>query len=196
MITSRVFEGGASRGARTSAGTPKNLSGHSVLAVPVPELDTFVRERTRRYDASFVSAEPEFGHAHLTLLGPWLSSPTEEDLATVAEMVSDEPPFAFTLREVRQFPGGVVYLAPAPDVPFRRLTARLVAAFPETPPYAGEFPDLVPHLTLDHVLTGATVSSLRGELGDALPVHAKAEDVQLQWWDNHDCRVLQTWRLG
>lgn len=172
------------------------MTGHSVLAVPVPELDEFVCERTRRYDASFVSAEPEFGYAHLTLLGPWLSSPTDEDRTAVGEILSGEPPFAFTLGEIRQFPGGVVYLAPEPDGPFRRLTARLAAAFPETPPYAGAFPDLVPHLTLDHCATGATVSSLRGELADALPVKAKAVAVQLQWWGNHDCRVLHTWRLG
>lgn len=169
-------------------------AGHSVLAVPVPELDAFVKERTTRYDASFASADPEFGHAHLTLLGPWLAEPTPDDLATVARIVADEPPFEFALAEVRRFPLGVLYLAPDPDEPFRRLAARLAAAFPQTPPYGGEFPDSIPHLTLDHALTGASVESLRTEL--VLPVRAKAERVDLQWWANHDCHVRHTWRLG
>jgi 2'-5' RNA ligase len=169
-------------------------TGHSVIAVPVPELDPIVRARTERYDASFVSADPEFGHAHLTLLGPWLAEPTSDDLAAVARIVSAEPPFAFTLTAVRQFPNGVIYLAPEPDAPLRRLAARLAAAFPQTPPYGGAFPDSVPHLTLDHAATGATIDSLRAEL--TLPVHAKAERADLQWWANHDCHVRHTWRLG
>ena len=161
------------------------LAGHSVLAVPVPELEAVVRARTERYDASFVSGDPEFGHAHLTLLGPWLAEPTPEDLATVTRIVADEPSFAFTMAEVRQFPGGVLYLAPDPEEPFRRLAARLAAAFPQTPPYGGEFPDSIPHLTLDHAVTGATVESLSEEL--ELPVRAKAERVDLQW-----CCLLYT----
>jgi 2'-5' RNA ligase len=170
------------------------MTGHSVLAVPVPELDAVVRARTERQDASFVSPDPEFGHAHLTLLGPWLAEPTPKDLATVAWIVADEPPFTFTLAEVRQFPGGVLYLAPEPEEPLRRLAARLAAAFPQTPPYGGEFPDSIPHLTIDHTMTGASTESLRDEL--VLPVQARAERVDLQWWANHDCHVRHTWRLG
>ncbi|QIG43618.1 2'-5' RNA ligase family protein [Nocardioides anomalus] len=169
------------------------MSGHTVLAVPVPELDPFVRERTERYDASFVSTEPDFGHAHVTLLSPWLGAPTAADLAVVGEVVSSEPAFAYALERLEQTPLGLLMLAPEPAAPFARLTAALVAAFPQTPPYAGAF-DPLPHLTLDHTETGATLAGLRAEL--ALPVEAKAEVVQLQWWANHDCRVLHTWRLG
>lgn len=172
------------------------MSGHSVLAVPVPELDEFVRERTRSYDASFVSTDPQFGHAHLTLLGPWLPEPTAAHLHAVAAIMAEQPPCAFTLLEVRQFPGGVIYLAPEPEEPFRRPTAALAAAFPQTPPYAGEFPDLIPHLTLDHAATGSSTESLRAELASRLPVESKAARVDLQWWDNHDCHLRHTWRLG
>jgi hypothetical protein len=171
------------------------VTGHTVIALPVPALDGFVRDRTHRYDASFVSGDADFGHAHVTLLGPWLASPAGADLKTVAGLLDQEPRFSFTLAEIRQFPGGVLYLAPDPDDALRGLTTRLAEAFPQTPPYAGEFPDVVPHLTLDHIVTGATVSSLGGELCDVLPVHVEAASVQLQWWDNHDCRVLHTWPL-
>jgi hypothetical protein len=60
--------------------------GHSVLVVPVPELDEWIRARTAFYDASFVSADPGFVHAHITLLGPWLPRPAAEDLATAARL--------------------------------------------------------------------------------------------------------------
>ena len=170
------------------------MSGHSVLAVPVPELGDFVRDRTQRYDKSFASAGPDFGQAHLTLLGPWLPEPTTADLDVVAKVVHSEPACAFELIEVRQFPNGVVYLAPQPERPFRRLTEALADAFPQTPPYAGEFPDTVPHLTLDHALTGASASTIADEL--TLPIEATADQVQLQWWDNHDCHVRHSWRLG
>ncbi len=46
------------------------MSGHTCLAVPVPALEDWVRERTAHYDPSFVSTDPGFAHAHLTLLAP------------------------------------------------------------------------------------------------------------------------------
>jgi len=54
----------------------KTHPGNTVLAVPVPELDEVVRERTAFYDASFVSSDPGFTHAHITVLGPWVTEPS------------------------------------------------------------------------------------------------------------------------
>lgn len=170
--------------------------GHSVIAVPVPGLDDVVRERTARYDASFVSSDPAFVHAHITLLGPWLDDPTEADLLAVAGVLADEPPFSFELDELDEFPDGTLHLVPAAAGPFARLTAGLARAFPQTSPYEGRFTDLVPHLTLDHRATGASVAGLRVELADLLPLRARADRVDLQWWANDDCHVRHTWELG
>jgi hypothetical protein len=166
---------------------------HTVIAVAVPELDALVRERTERYDASFVSAEEGFGHAHVTLLGPWLTEPGAADLERVGDVVGAEPAFDFALTRLEQTSRGLLMLVPEPAAPFERLTAALAAAFPETPPYAGEFAPR-PHLTLDHVDTGASLDSLGAEV--ALPVASRAAEVQLQRWANDDCRVLHTWELG
>lgn len=166
---------------------------HTVIAVAVPELDDLVRERTLRYDASFVSAEAGFGHAHVTLLGPWLPDPGPADLDRVGEVVAAEPAFDFALTHLEQTSRGLLMLVPEPAAPFERLTAALVTAFPQTPPYAGEFAPR-PHLTVDHVDTGASLASVGAEV--ALPVASRAAEVQLQRWANHDCRVLHTWRLG
>jgi hypothetical protein len=172
------------------------VSGHAVLAVPVPALDDVVRAHTAHHDASFVSADPAFSHAHVTVLAPWLAEPTDDDLTVVRDVVADEPAFAVAFREVAQFADGITYLVPEPAAPFSRLTARLAAAFPRTPPYGGRYDTLVPHLTLDHRLTGATVASVTAALGDRLPVVEQVTCVDLQWWANHDCHVRARFPLG
>jgi hypothetical protein len=169
--------------------------GHSVLVVPVPELEPYVVERTRHYDDSFLSADPAFVHAHVTLLAPWLPEPGSDDLDRVAKLAATAEPFDFVLSELRVFAGGTIYLDPAPAEPFAALTAELVAAFPQCPPYDGLF-DAVPHLTVDHRLGGATVEGTRRALGDLVPARCRADRISLQWYANHGCRTLAEWRLG
>ena len=170
-------------------------AGHSVLVVPVPELEDWVRSRTELYDASFLAADPAFVHAHITLLGPWLPAPTADDLATVGRILAVTAPFEARLGEVTAFPDGLIHLRPEPVEPFRALTRALVEAFPQCPPYAGRFPDPVSHLTLDQTAAGITVTSVAERLAQVLPVRTRVDRVDLQWWANHDCRVLHTWKL-
>jgi 2'-5' RNA ligase len=167
-----------------------------VIAVPVPPLEAFVRARTAHYDASFVAADPGFVHAHVTLLGPWLDDPSEEDLALVGKVLGVTGPFTATFAEVAVFPDGLVHVRPEPSGVFARLTAELAAAFPQCPPYAGAYPDPVPHVTLDRVSQAVSVESVRGELTGVLPAALEVERVDLQWWGNHDCRLLHSWELG
>jgi 2'-5' RNA ligase len=171
-------------------------TGHSVLVVPVPALDDYVRRRTAHYDLSFLSADPAFVHAHVTLLGPWLKHPTQSDLDTVASIVAATEPFDTTFATFDVFPDGLIHLRPDPDTPFRRLTAALVTAFPQCPPYAGEFPDPVPHLTLDRCADGITPRTVEADLRHLLPVRLHVDRVDLQWWANHDCHVRRSWPLG
>ena len=89
--------------------------GHTVLAVPVPALEEVVRERTAFYDASFLSADPGFVHAHITLLAPWADQPTAAELAQVAHIARAAGPFDVKLAQVGEFPDGVLYLRPYPD---------------------------------------------------------------------------------
>ena len=169
--------------------------GHTVLVVPIPELEAYVRARTLFYDASFLSADPAFVHSHLTLLGPWLPSPSPGDLATVAAIVAGAPAFDYVLSQVAAFPDGLIHLEAEDPAPFAGLTRALVAAFPQCPPYGGAFPDPVPHVTLDRVEGEITVESVRREIEASLPVHGRATRIDLQWWANHDCRLLHSWAL-
>lgn len=169
--------------------------GHSVLLAPVPALEPFVRERTAHYDPAWLSHDPRFVHAHITVLGPFL--PREELTAAVLDTLAREVAATaaadLVLEEVATFPNGVVHLLPRPAAPLRGLTDRLVAAFPQCPPYAGDFPDPVPHLTLDLVHDDVTEASTRAAVSHLLPAAHRLDRVQLTWWQAGRCEVLHEW---
>lgn len=169
---------------------------HSVLLVPVPELEQFVRGRTAHHDAGFVSTDPAFCHAHVTALGPFLPDPGGDALEQVAGIAATTSPFEFVLGRVATFPNGVIHLVPEPEDPFVALTARLVEAFPQCPPYAGEFDDVRPHLTLDASIDGVDETTVRASLGHLVPAACRAERLDLTWWESDACRVLRSWSLG
>ncbi len=174
------------------------LPGQACLTVPVPRLEDWVRERTAHYDDSFVSTDPTFAHAHLTLLAPWLAEPVAADLDRVADVLAAVPAFEVALTRVTAFPDGLVHAVPEPDAPLRALTAALAAAFPACPPYGGRYDSTggpVPHVTLDRVGAGTTVDSVRRSVGDLLPAVLRVDRVDLQWWGNHACRRMYTWWL-
>jgi 2'-5' RNA ligase len=169
---------------------------HTVLAVPVPALEEVVRERTAFYDASFLSTDPDFVHAHITLLAPWADRPAAADLARVARIARAAEPFEVKLAQVGEFPDGVLYLRPEPDGQLRELTSRLVAAFPGFPPYGGRYGDVIPHLTLDRRSATVTPAIVHASVARLLPLTVTIDQIDLQWWANDDCRRLRAWPLG
>lgn len=171
---------------------------HTVLLVPVPELEPFVRARTEHYDRRWLSPDPSFVHAHVTALAPF-RHPREIDAAamgTLTRLAQGTAPFAFELSTVATFPNGIIHLVPEPEDPFRDLTARLTGAFPDCPPYAGEFPDVRPHVTLDARSETVSEASTRELLGGLVPATCQAERLDLAWYEAGNCRVLRSWRLG
>ena len=174
------------------------MSGHCVLLVPVPALEPFVRARTEHYDRDYVSADPRFVHAHVTALGPFLppAGLTPEALGQVAEIACATAPFDFTLEQVGVFPNGIIHLLPEPTTPFEALTERLWRAFPQCPPYAGEFGAVVPHLTLDAVSDEVTAESTLRLAAPHVPARCRADRLDLAWYSRGDCRILHSWRLG
>lgn len=170
--------------------------GHTVLAVPVPELNDFVRARTAHYDQDYVAEDPRFGQAHITILAPWVRRPTAADLSAVAQVAAQTAAFDYRLSELDTFPDGTIHLVPEPVDAFAAFTAEVVEIFPEYPPYAGQFPRVTPHVTLDAVGPTITQHDVSVMLGDLVPLTARAESLQLQWWQAEHCHVQHIWHLG
>ncbi|WP_210651665.1 2'-5' RNA ligase family protein [Nocardioides sp. SYSU D00065] len=173
------------------------MPGHSVLQLPVPPLEAWVRARTAHYDPGFVSTDPRFGHAHITALGPFDPAPDAATLATVGGLAAATPPIRVRLADLAQFPDGILHLVPDPDDLLRDLTGRLVAAFPAWTPYGGRFGDDVrPHLTVDAVSDEVDLASTAALLAGTVPVDVVLDRLQLAWWESGDCRVLREWPLA
>ena len=155
-----------------------------------------MRARTAHYDAGFVSTDARFGHAHITALGPFDPAPSEAAREVIAALAADIAPIRVRLAELAQFPRGIIHLVPEPADRLRSLTARLVAAFPDWPPYGGEFGDDVqPHLTVDAASDEVDLHSTAVLLAGVVPVTCVLDVLQLAWWETGHCHVLHEWRL-
>ncbi len=109
------------------------------------ELPVAVRRLRDRLDPVAARGLP----AHVTLLFPFMP-PVELDddvRRRIQAIVEAEPVFPFVLRRMERWPE-VVWLAPEPDEPFRRLIGALSAEFAEYPPYGGAHDEIVPHVTI------------------------------------------------
>ena len=138
-LPDRVYDGmpgGTQQGAFCGA------MADSSIDILVPEAAPTVGEWYGRTQAALDGVPP-----HLTLLWPWRPSPGPADLEAVANVARTAEPFTFRFERCGRFPG-VLYLAPEPDDEIRVLMTRLATAFPDTPPFAGEFSEPVPHLTV------------------------------------------------
>ena len=150
----------------------------SGLAVLVPGAEALI--------GSFRSPSAAGGMpAHITLLYPF--KPPHEIGDTVIEKLNQcfasFPAFEFSLVRVRRFPGGVLYLAPQPDEPFRRLTMAIWDCYPETPPFGGKYLSVAPHLTVAQLANEQLAEQVSVEFERAfrgrLPIHASAREIML-----------------
>jgi 2'-5' RNA ligase len=151
--------------------------------VPVP-----VRRLRDRMDPSAAQGVP----AHVTLIYPFMH-PAAMDEATrrrLEQIIAAEPAFSFALTRVGRWPD-VVYLAPDPDEPFRRLIAALTDAFPDYPPYGGVHDEVVPHVTVAADPRPDWLDAAERALPAMLPIRAVAREALLvghlpeQPWETH-----------
>jgi 2'-5' RNA ligase len=152
----------------------------SALVVLVPEAEAVAKPFRDRYDPSAAAGMP----AHITLLYPF-KAPDEVDDITLGKLrdcFARLEPTRFSLGAIRRFPE-VVYLAPEPDDPFRQLTLAIWKLFPETPPYGGKWPDIIPHLSIAWRADEAQLSATEDDFAKAsrgkLPIPAVASEVAL-----------------
>lgn len=149
----------------------------SGLIVEVPEAEPAVAQWRAQLDRTAALGVP----AHVTVLFPF-AEPTAIDESMLAELralIATVAAFEFRLARSGWFGDRVVWLAPEPAGPFRRLTRLVSAAFPAYPPYEGQFADVVPHLTVGDL--GAPEELRAAERGvlPHLPISAVARSTSL-----------------
>lgn len=153
----------------------------TTLILPVPSAEGVLQESAR---------EPGIP-AHITLLYPFLAARSidADTEAALAALLLEIPAFDFALSEIGRFPG-VVYLAPEPAGRFVALTEALVTRWPEQQPYGGDYPEVIPHLTVAY---GAPIPD---GLAERLPLTARAEEVWLMSRAGGSWVRRQSFRLG
>jgi 2'-5' RNA ligase len=169
--------------------TTVNRPAESALVVIVPEVEDLVGSFRAQFDPSAVLGVP----AHVTILYPF-KTPSQLDskvIDTLGNLFQHFEKFDTAFTGVRQL-AEVLYLAAEPDLPFRRLTELVVSAFPETPPYEGQFAEVIPHLTVaqlnDRQRFQAVASEFEQRAAGHLPIGITVNEVTLldnesDWWD-------------
>jgi 2'-5' RNA ligase len=157
-----------------------NMSIESVLLIPIREAEALVASFRIQFDPSAALGVP----AHVTVLYPFKSPGelTRDVVQSLSDLFSQLPGFRASFTESRRFPG-VLYLSPEPAPPFRYLTEIVAGRFLETPPYGGQFAEIIPHLTVAQVsepqrLDEIAVAFERAAQG-RLPIQAKVKEVVL-----------------
>jgi 2'-5' RNA ligase len=169
----------------------------SALVALVPEAEDLVQPFRDRHDPSAALGVP----AHITLLYPF-KPPQQIDDAVLGQLragFANFAPIAFALASIRRFPD-VLYLAPDPAEPFRDLTRAIWRWHPETPPYGGRWPDIMPHLSVANVASQHELDRIADEFALAsrgvLPINATASGVSLLEKRGQRWAIHTTFRLG
>jgi hypothetical protein len=149
----------------------------SGLIVEIPAAEAVVGPYRERLDQSAALGVP----AHITVLYPFIP-PGQLDagvLSQLAQLFTAVPRFGFRLDGTDWFGQEVLWLAPSDPAPFRALTQHVVEAFPAYPPYGGDFPDTVPHLTIGDAQNAGDLRDAEESIAPLLPIIAEATAVTL-----------------
>jgi len=148
------------------------------VLVPVPEAEAIVGEWRAVHDPRARTGVP----AHITLVVPWVPPEhiNHDYLAQLDSLLADQEPFDYVLDQVCWFGERVLWLAPSPAEPFKLMTMRLAAHF-GTPPWQGEFPDVVPHLTvgLADDAIGDGLREAAADVSSKLPLACRAQEIDV-----------------
>lgn len=149
----------------------------SALLVAIPEAEPLVREHRLRFDPVAERGVP----AHVTAIFPFVPRDDLDEavLDRVAGVAAACPPFDFVLSHTAWFDRDVLWVGPEDPTPFVDLTRALEREFPDYPPYAGQYADLAPHLTVGHATDQADLEPVEVELQAGLPVTGRAEHLSL-----------------
>ena len=151
-------------------------TGMTALVVAVPEAEPVVGLWRERYDRSAAAGV----HAHITVLFPFL------DVDRIDTAVMDELARLFAahrklvveFRRTARWPS-MLYLPPEPSDPLSRLTADVVARWPDCLPYSGKYIDTSPHLTVAIHQPDLILDQVDKDLAHRLPFSAAVTSIDL-----------------
>jgi 2'-5' RNA ligase len=149
----------------------------SGLVFEVPEAEAAVGRHREVLDANARRGVP----AHVTVLFPFVP-PAQIDPVVVAELrriLAGTGAFDFRLTRTAWFGDDVLWLAPEDPEPFRSVTDLVHTAFPDLPPFEGQFDDVVPHLTVAHGCDLEDMQAAERALEQHLPIVGRAGKVTL-----------------
>jgi 2'-5' RNA ligase len=166
----------------------------SGLVLLVPELAPVIDDLRARHDPAARQGMP----AHVTVLHPFMA-PVKLNAARrrrLTDAIRRVPAMELSFSRIGRFPE-VLWLAPEPAEPIVALVRSIVAAFPDYPPYGGQFDTIIPHVTVAHgegLDLGALEPGLRARL--ASPVTSRVDSVALFTTVGRRWREIERFPLG
>lgn len=163
----------------------------SSIDIHVPELADLLRPW--RQAAATKGIPP-----HVTVLYPWRTPPlTADDLNTLRGAIAGTQAFAMKFVGIERFAARAPYLKIADEAAVCALMRRIHSAFPDTPPYGGEFRELNPHLTIAKDGTDLELDQLQSQISPAvssrlpLSVHVRSLVAMEEGRDGYWRRVVE-----
>lgn len=149
----------------------------SALIVVIPEAEPAVGRHRALLDASARLGIP----AHVTVLFPFMppGQISAEVLMQLERLFSAIPGFGFQLDHTDWFGDDVLWLAPSDPGRFRALTRHVFRAFPEYPPFEGQFDEVVPHLTVGNGHPRRDLRAAEESVQGHLPIDGHATAITL-----------------
>lgn len=140
----------------------------SGLVLLTPALDDRFGDLRAVHDPAARQGMP----AHVTVLYPFMDPKliTPAARARLAAAIAGFRRLELSFARVGRFPEAL-WLAPEPTEPLVALTRAIAAVFPGYPPYGGQFPTLIPHVTLamgEGLDLGALEPEVRRRLSPAI----------------------------
>lgn len=167
-----------------------HVAGDSALLIPLPELDGELAPWLGPAAADGIGA-------HITVLVPFLPEAelTDEVHAALRGIFGGVAAFDLAFPRTARFPE-VLYLAPEPELPVRRMTSAVCARWPQCPPYGGGIEDPIPHTTVVYARPEAEFEQARALLEPRLPLRARATAVELMVFDGGHWNLRERFRFA
>jgi len=155
----------------------ENRDLETALLIEVPAAEPVVGRHRAHLDGNAALGIP----AHITVLAPFMPARRLDAsaLAQLENLFATVGAFDFELDHADWFGPDVLWLGPRDPRPFRHLTELVFGAFPEFPPFGGQFDQVVPHLTVGYDQPLDEMRAAEQLITPSLPIPGRVSAVTL-----------------